>query len=351
MKRVLALLASVSLPAIAVAQEVPALAMPTASATSQATRDAASAQATATAAPTTAPATAAPSEVPAQGNAAMTVPKTMPPMIHLLSPDRPLSRKASVSVGVATKWRNRFAKPSVGADGAMHFTYGVGEPVVVCAVAHVCDISLQAGEQVTGPPNIGDQRWFVHPGVSGAGRTRTTHLLVKPIDAGMDTNIVIQTDRRTYSIQLVSTVSRYMPLIAFDYPGDAQAAAWATLVSRQNAARSPCDNPPSIPPSAYRIAVTDGDPRWRPVQVYGVQTTVGAKTCIEFPSSIGSDSLPALVALGNDGGWFSDPSKIIINFRYVNRRFIVDQMLDRAELVNGVNGNRERVKITRAAGQ
>src|SRR5271166_3605279 len=338
------LLAGVCPPALAAAQEVPALA-PTAAASAQATRDTATAQATASAAPSDAQ--------PGQnGGATMTVPKTMPPMIRLNSPDQPLSRKASAGVSVATQWRNRFTRPSVDADGVERFTYGVGEPTVVCALAHVCDIALQPGEQISGPPNIGDQRWFVHPAVSGAGRTRTTHVLLKPIDAGMDTNIVIQTDRRTYSIQLISTVSRYMPLVAFNYPGDTQAAEWASLSVRQDGGGgTPCDQPPAIPPSAYRITVKAGNPRWLPVQAYAVSTPVGTKTCIEFPSDIGSASLPALVALGNDGGWFSEPSKVIINFRYMRRRFVVDDLLDRAELVNGIDGNRELVKITRIDGR
>ena len=158
---------------------------------------------------------------------------------------------------------------------------------------------------------------------------------------------MVQTDRRTYSIQLISTASRYMPLVAFNYPREARASAWASAERLQFAVSNPCDQPPAVPPSAFRIRVRDGNPRWTPVQAYAVATTVGTKTCIEFPSDIGSASLPALVALGNNGGWFSEPSKIIINYRYVKRRFMVDELLDRAELINGITATESLSEITR----
>src|SRR6186997_1785690 len=110
MKRLaFALLASVSLSALAMAQEVPAL-QPTASASSQATREVASAQATATTG-------AMPTETAPGQAAAMTVPRTMPPPIPLHSPDRALPRKAALGLSIATRWRNRYAKPAIGADG------------------------------------------------------------------------------------------------------------------------------------------------------------------------------------------------------------------------------------------
>jgi type IV secretion system protein VirB9 len=56
---------------------------------------------------------------------------------------------------------------------------------------------------------------------------------------------------------------------------------------------------------------------------------------------------PALVALGNDGGWFSRPSQQMVNYRIQGDRYVVDRVLDRAELVSGVGGDQIRVAITR----
>jgi type IV secretory pathway VirB9-like protein len=80
-----------------------------------------------------------------------------------------------------------------------------------------------------------------------------------------------------------------------------------------------------------------------------VQTPVGLKTCIEFRADIGSTNLPALLLLGSDGTWFTSPTRMVVNYSYQRRRFIVDELVNRAELVNGVEGERQRVRITREA--
>jgi len=331
--RVLALLASVALPALVHAQEVPAL------------QTSASAQSSATA-------TAAP-DVPAdsgQAGKVETIPDGMPPaMPHVLSPDRALPRKASVAIGVSNRWRYKVQRPVLGPDGQLEFTFGAGEPGVVCSPLHVCDIALQPGEMVIGQPFVGSPQWIVHPAVSGLGKQRTTHVIVKPADAGLDSNIQIATDRRMYSIQLLSRMNEYMPHVGFTYPNDAGASwngAYASALSSAGSA-GPCDQPPVIPPSAYRISVTDGSPYWTPTQAYAVQTPVGMKTCIEFRADIGSVNLPALLLLGNDGTWFTSPTRIVVNYAYQRRRFVVDELVNRAELVNGVEGERQRVKIIR----
>ena len=142
-----------------------------------------------------------------------------------------------------------------------------------------------------------------------------------------------------------------MPLVAFDYPEDTT-LAWSMYASSNGGqsyggsySNSPCDQQPTLPPAAFKIG---GDhPSWKPVQAYAVSTPNGIKTCIEFPSSIGSSDLPALLLLGNDGGWFSGPSEQIVNYRFVNRRFELDRLVDRAVLVAGVGSSQERVEITR----
>ena len=39
---------------------------------------------------------------------------------------------------------------------------------------------------------------------SGSGLTQTALLVIKPIEAGLDTDLVVPTDRRTYVVRLVS---------------------------------------------------------------------------------------------------------------------------------------------------
>jgi type IV secretory pathway VirB9-like protein len=169
--------------------------------------------------------------------------------------------------------------------------------------------------------------------------------------------MVIETNRRTISVALTSRREDYMPLVSLDIPEETDSQGWTTASNLfpandqagsqtpRGGPASPCDQPPVIPPDQFRI--TGDSVTWRPVQAYVVATPVGMKTCIEFPSSIGSEDLPALLALADDGGWFSKPTKKMINVRYVHRRFIADELLNRSILVDGVGGDQRSVVITR----
>jgi hypothetical protein len=165
--------------------------------------------------------------------------------------------------------------------------------------------------------------------------------------------MVVETNKRTISISLKSRRpgNWFMPLVALDLPEDqTPAGEWAAYQAAvgggpAGTAASPCDQTPIVPPDQFRI---DG-PRvnWRPIQVYEVSTPVGMKTCVDFPSDIGSRNLPALLALGDDGGWFTAPSKQVVNVRFVNRRFIIDEELPRFVLIDGVGSDQTTITVTR----
>ena len=283
---------------------------------------------------------------------ANSVPRMLPPPITTLSPNRPLTRKQSVQLSMVHRWRRHFVRPTLGADGWMHLIYGDGEPSIVCAPLHICTIALQPGEVVTSPPDVSDPRWIVHPRYTIDGNRKVINVILKPTDSGLDGTIVIATDRRVYSINLVSRTNEYMPLVRFDYAdandddADGGSGEWSSAAAPGRAGSSdPCDATPIVPPASYRIS-GEAQP-WKPVQVWSVATPVGEKTCVEFASDIGSRSLPALVALGHDGDWFSSPTPQIVNFRYVNRRFEIDEALDRFELISGVGSDQEKVVVSR----
>lgn len=353
----LALLAScIAIPAMA--QEVPAAitdgATATATANSQAAVAKAQAQAKANASASAQANMSNNGQGTAQANAS-TVPRTMPPAIQVISPDKPLTRKEAVGVQVAQTWIQKFQKPHLDADGIVHFMAEKGQIFVVTSVDHITDIALAPGETIFPPLHVGDsQSWKFHPAMSRSAGKSVSHILVKPIDAGLSTNMVIQTNKRTISIALTSRQRDYMPLVSLDLPEDDDADFTnyeATKLSSGGVAAtaaqpaSACDQVPVVPPNQFEI---DGDKApWRPTQVYQVSTPVGIKTCIDFPSDIGSTSLPALLALADDGGWFSGPTKIVVNVRFVNRRFIVDEALSRLVLVDGVGSAQRSIKITR----
>ena len=74
--------------------------------------------------------------------------------------------------------------------------------------------------------NVGDSvRWKITPASEGSGESLITHVIIKPTDVGLITNLVLTTNRRTYTIKLVSREKDWMPKVSFDYP-DETAALW-----------------------------------------------------------------------------------------------------------------------------
>ena len=273
---------------------------------------------------------------------AESVPATMPPPIRLAS--APLNAKEQTAVSLARRWADRNDMPHAGEDGVVRFLYGSTLPTVVCAPLQVCDLALQPGEIVNNV-NLGDKvRWNVSPGISGSPAGQVTHLIIKPTDAGLISSMTIDTNRRTYAIKLISTQHSWMPLVAFDYPDEMQ-RQWSAY--QQNvawgAAASTLPTGENVANLDFGFRLSGDSPAWRPLRVY----TDGAKTYIQFPHAMAFGSAPALVGLDNDGGWFSSPSQQMVNYRIAGDRYVVDQVLDRAELVSGVGSGQTRVTITR----
>lgn len=106
---------------------------------------------------------------------------------------------------------------------------------VYTAVGQITDIALQPGEQLVGagPVAAGDTvRWIIGDTESGSGATRQIHILVKPTRADLMTNLVINTNMRTYHMELRSTERTYMASVSWQYPQDQLIA-----LRRQNAGR------------------------------------------------------------------------------------------------------------------
>ena len=104
---------------------------------------------------------------------------------------------------------------------------------VYAAPGQVTDIALQEGEQLvgSGPVAAGDTvRWIIGDTESGTGPTKRVHILVKPTRPDLVTNLVINTDRRTYHLELRSTEKTYMASVSWQYPQDQLIA-----LRRQNA--------------------------------------------------------------------------------------------------------------------
>jgi P-type conjugative transfer protein TrbG len=117
------------------------------------------------------------------------------------------------------------AGPIAGPDGVLRYPFGERTPPTLrCKPLFVCDLVLEPGETIVNVA-VGDSvRWLIAPASSGGGDGATPHVLVKPTEAGLRTNLIVTTNRRTYYLTLVSSYNYPMPRIGFLYPQDPQHA-------------------------------------------------------------------------------------------------------------------------------
>ena len=162
----------------------------------------------------------------------------------------------------------------------------------------VTDIALQEGEQLvgSGPVASGDTvRWMIGDTVSGSGPLARVHILVKPIRPDIATNLVINTDRRTYHLELRANPSVYMASVSWTYPQDELIALRRARAEAIGAA--PVAAGMDLSTLNFRYAIDGDRPDWRPLRAFDD----GVRVFIEFPESIAQGELPPLFVIGAKG--------------------------------------------------
>lgn len=261
-----------------------------------------------------------------------------------------LTPQETVGIKIANKWQNgnlANTSPSQGADGSVRFLFGAQQPSIVCAVLQVCDVELQPGETVNSI-HVGDQaRWVIEPAITGRGRDEVQHLIIKPMDVGLNTSLVVTTNRRTYHLVLKSHRTQFMSRVGFIYPDDA-AEKWNALKNREHQeienrqARTLSETGEYLDDLDFSYSVNGSAP-WKPIRVFND----GQKTIIQMPKTMGQSEAPALLLLNRDGWLFREEETAIVNYRLQGDRYIVDMLFDKAVLVSGVGSNQSRILIKR----
>ncbi|WP_443750256.1 P-type conjugative transfer protein TrbG [Asticcacaulis solisilvae] len=211
-------------------------------------------------------------------------------------------------------------------DGAIYRLFAAPEKV--------SDIALQAGEQLVAISSGDTARWVIGNTYSGAAVTKQVHVLVKPYTAGLKTNLVITTDRRTYHLQLESAPATAMAAISWSYPQDALIALQAAQVKA--AAAAPVAVGIAVDDLHFGYAITGDKPAWRPVHVFDD----GQKTYIEFPATLAQGEAPPLFVIGEGG------QAELLNYRVQHNYYVADRLFGVAELRLG-GKHQSVVRITR----
>ena len=262
----------------------------------------------------------------------------------LTGPNPSLTPQEQAGLSYGEQGTSAGSAPVAGANGFITFPYGVNQISIVCAPLHVCDVALQPGEHVNSV-NVGDNvRWSIEPALTGTGAEEVQHVIIKPREVGLDTSLVVATNRRAYYLRLRSHRTRYMPQVAFSYPEDS-AVKFDLLKARQTREVKEKTIPQTsdyLPKLSFEYDVA-GHAAWKPVRVYND----GARTVIEMPPSMAQTEAPILLIVRKDGGLFTEAEEVMVNYSLQGGRYIVDTIFEKAVLVAGVGSHQDRVTIQR----
>lgn len=267
--------------------------------------------------------------------------------------------------------------------GLVTFAYGSGIPTVVCALLELTDLAFEKGESILSV-QLGDSvRWNIESAISGSANDSVEHLIVKPLEAGLKTSMLITTDRRTYHIRLKSTEADFMPAVVFSYPnslklpskkhyGDDSYLQYSSnydsnedhndysetnsslkyYSSVQNVSYEENSRPALNVAATYNDSTqrrnynysVDGDSKIIPQNVYDD----GKRTFIVMNNPINSSYLPVLQEISTESFLFFGEDKTnTINFTYFDNTFVVDGIYSHLRLISKNGEEKQSADVVR----
>lgn len=267
--------------------------------------------------------------------------------------------------------------------GLVTFAYGSGIPTVVCALLELTDLAFEKGESILSV-QLGDSvRWNIESAISGSANDSVEHLIVKPLEAGLKTSMLITTDRRTYHLRLKSTEADFMPAVVFSYPNSLKLpskkhygndsylqyssnydsnedhndysetnSSLKYYSSVQNVSYEENSRPALNVAATYNDSTqrrnynysVDGDSKIIPQNVYDD----GKRTFIVMNNPINSSYLPVLQEISSESFLFFGEDKTnTINFTYFDNTFVVDGIYSHLRLISKNGEEKQSADVVR----
>lgn len=220
--------------------------------------------------------------------------------------------------------------------GVQVFVYDPGRVYEVwTAPLRVTTLTLSPGETIISKAAGDTVRWQIGETQSGEGPGQRAHVMIKPLQRGLETNLVLATSQRVYLLELRSGAPEtFNTAITWD----------VGAVLDTGAPTAPSPPPGLVAPQGpldarFRIAAKGRRPAWTPTAVM----TDGVRTFLTFPTTVTAAEAPALFAVGPDG------QAQLVNYRQQGGLWVVDRVLQAAELRVGAR-RAQVVRIERMGG-
>ena len=252
---------------------------------------------------------------------------------------RPAARTGRAAIAAANTDARAASRSDQFVGGVQVFAWAPGRVYEVWAAPlRVTTLTLSPGETVQSKAAGDTVRWQIGETTSGAGPQARTHVLLKPLERGLETNLVLTTSHRVYLLDLRSgSAEAFNAAIAWDAVSEDAAAAEPGPVMQT--VETSVVGPRGALDSAYRIRPRGRAPRWTPTAVFND----GVRTFITFAPGVWTDEVPALFVIAPGG------EAQMVNYRQEGGLFVVDRVFDQAELRLGAERPRV-VRLERLAG-
>jgi len=152
---------------------------------------------------------------------------------------------------------------------------------------------------------------------SGLGKKRRTHIIIKPTESNIKTNLLITTNKHSYQLSIKST-NFHMPSISWNYPED-----FKLELAKNEYQDSISEKDISPENMRFSYKISDDDQFFSPLRVFDD----GKKTFIQMPKNL--REAPVLFIT-------EDGQQSLVNYRIKGDFYIVDRLFEKAELRVGV---------------
>jgi type IV secretion system protein VirB9 len=208
---------------------------------------------------------------------------------------------------------------------------------IVCKVLGLSVLQLEDGEVPIGVPYLSDTlRWEITGDVWRTQDGKNIQLvMIKPLEPGLSTNMVLVTTRRIYQIMLTSTRDSYMPMVRFRYPMQPYLRTQFNTMQtiEEESVRREKEDEGYYLSYNYKIITGWIKPDWTPTEVWDD----GHKTYIRLPRGVLQMEYPTVF----------EGSTYIVNYRINENVMILDKLIKRASL--RLNGR--RVSVVKMKGE
>lgn len=239
----------------------------------------------------------------------------------LITPATGPTVKESIIEQIKNSTQDGSNAPSTGAD--ISFTYHPGSLYrVYTKTGYITDIQFQAGEEILYVAGGDSERWMMQKAKSGSDEGDLWHLYIKPVESGIETNLVMTTTRRSYQI-LLNSDKWFNPIVKWMYPDEKK----ANQLQEERVEKAV-----KYRKMNFDYTISGKKYSWTPKTVWDN----GEKTFIKMPQSMSNSEAPVVFVR-------SGSRLVMVNHRLVDGCFVIDKLFNQAELHNG----KEIVRIGR----